>query len=189
MVTSLSVNLRDIPPEGMHVACAIGVGDLQLAEKDPRIKDVLTLTADVHANDADWQVEGELHGLLVHECVRCLEAFDMPVAISFRALYRDLAQRGAQGREIGHGEGESHLEAVDDYPTVRHRIEFHDVLREHIILSAPMQPICSESCQGLCQMCGQNLNAKACECEEVKAKLPFAILQDVLKPSRNSLAS
>ncbi len=188
-MSSLSVSLRDIPSEGMRVACVVGREDLQLAEKDPRIKDVLALTADVQADGEDWRVEGEVHGLLVHECVRCLEAFDMPADISFRALYKDLEQRGAPGRGSDHGEEESDREAVDYYPTVMRRIELHDVLREHVILSAPMQPLCSEICRGLCQVCGQNLNMKACECEEVKVKLPFAVLQDVLKPARNSLAS
>ncbi len=188
-MASLSVSLRDIPPEGMRVTCAVSGEDLQLAEKDPWIKDVLALTADVHAGDADCWVEGELHGLLVHECVRCLEAFDIPAAISFQALYKDLERRVATGREGDQDEEDSDREAGDYYPMVKHHIELHDVLREHVILSAPMQPICSEKCRGLCQVCGKNLNMAVCACEEVKVKSPFAVLQDVLKPSRKPLAS
>ncbi len=186
-MASLSVSLRDIPPEGMRVTCAVSRDDLQLAERDPGIKDVLALTADVHAEDADCWVEGELHGLLVHECVRCLEAYDMPADISFRALYKDLEWRGVPGRRGNESEEESDHEVVDYYPMVMHHIELHDVLREHIILSAPMQPLCSEECRGLCQVCGQNLNVTACVCEEVKATSPFAALQDVLKPPRKPL--
>ena len=188
-MASLSVSLRDIPSEGMRVTCAVSGEDLQLAEKDPGIKDVLALTADVHADDTDCWVEGELHGLLVHECVRCLEAFDMPADISFQALYKNLERRVAPGRAGGHDEEESGREASDYYPMVMHHIELHDALREHIILSAPMQPLCSEKCRGLCQVCGQNLNMAVCACEEVKVTSPFAVLQDVLKPSRKPLAS
>ena len=188
-MSGLSVSLRDMPPEGLRVTCAVGSADLQLAEKDPGIKDVLALTADVHADDVDCLVEGELHGMLVHECVRCLEAFDRPADISFRALYKDLERRGGLGREGERGEGEADREAGDYYPMVRHHIELHDALREHIILSTPMQPLCSDECRGLCQVCGQNLNVTACACEEVKAPSPFSVLQGVLKPSRKPLAS
>lgn len=189
-MASLVVSLRDIPPEGMRVTCTVGGEDLQLAEKDPGIKDVLALTVDVYADEAHshcW-VDGELHGLLIHDCVRCLEAFDVPADVSFRALYKDLEWRGAPGWE-DQRDGESDREAVDYYPMVTHHIELHDALREHVILSAPMQPLCSETCQGLCQVCGQNLNVKTCDCEEVRVPSPFAVLQDVFKPSRKPLAS
>ncbi len=188
-MASLSISVGDIPPEGVRVACVVSGDDLLLAEKDPGIKDVLALTADVHAGDAGFLVEGELHGLLVHECVRCLEAFDRPADISFLALYKDVERRGVTGREGDDVEGEPGPEADDYYPVVMRRIELHDALREHVILSAPMQPLCSEGCRGLCQVCGHNRNMKACECEEGKTESPFAVLRDHLKPSRKSLAS
>ncbi len=188
-MSSLSVSLRDIPPEGMRVTCVVSGEDLQLAEKDPGVKDVLALTAVVYDDDPDCWVEGELHGLLIHECVRCLEAFDMPADISFRALYKDLERRGDTRREDNRDEGAPDREALDYYPMVMHHIELRDVLREHIILSAPMQPLCSEGCPGLCPLCGQNLNLKVCACEEVKVKSPFAVLQGVLNPSRKPWAS
>ncbi len=173
----LTVSLRDVPPEGLRVACAVSREDLRLAEKDPGIKDVLALTAYVYAGETDCRVDGELHGVLIHECVRCLELFDRPADILFRAVYQDPERRGAG--DAGDGD-----EADDVYPMVTARVDLHDALREHVILSAPMQPLCSEDCRGLCQVCGQNLNTAACACEEVKVASPFAVLRDVRVLSR-----
>ena len=74
---------------------------MQLEEQDPGIQDVLALTATIHAEEANFLVEGELNGLLLHECVRCLEEFATPATLSFRALYKDPSRRRSKKQEPG----------------------------------------------------------------------------------------
>ncbi len=188
-VVALRISLQDIPPEGMRLACEVGSEDLQLAEHGPGLKDVLALTATVQVEASGFLVEGELNGLLVHECVRCLEACEASADVSFQARYQDPEKRGATGKGGRPVEEKSGPVEVDDYPMVAQHIDLQDVLREQIILSVPMQPLCSDDCRGLCQACGQNLNVKACGCEERKTESPFSVLQDVRQSSRNPLAS
>lgn len=38
-------------------------------------------------------------------------------------------------------------------------------IREAILLSQPITPVCREGCLGLCPKCGTNLNAKRCACK------------------------
>jgi len=40
------------------------------------------------------------------------------------------------------------------------------LLRDEILLAIPVQVLCSESCRGLCAVCGGNRNAIPCTCEE-----------------------
>ena len=180
-MTSLSFSVKDVPPEGTRVACVVGSEDLQLEEQDPGIRDVLALTATIRAEEAHFPVEGELNGLLLHECVRCLEAFASPVTVSFRALYKDVTSRRPTRREPGAGPGDAGREETDCYPVIDQRIELQEMLREHLILSIPIQPLCAEGCQGLCQVCGQNLNVQRCGCEGGKTESPFAVLQEAFK--------
>ena len=42
-------------------------------------------------------------------------------------------------------------------------------IREAIILSQPIMYLCREDCQGLCPVCGSNLNQKQCSCVKEKA--------------------
>jgi uncharacterized protein len=37
-------------------------------------------------------------------------------------------------------------------------------IREEIILSYPVKPLCKENCKGLCPKCGGNLNEGGCNC-------------------------
>jgi uncharacterized protein len=50
------------------------------------------------------------------------------------------------------------------------------MLREQVILDAPMQPLCREECQGLCPVCGQDRNERRCDCREQEQTSPFAVL-------------
>lgn len=182
----LSFSVKDVPPEGTRVDCVVGKEDLQLDENDPGIQDVLALTATIQAGESDFLVEGELNGLLLHECVRCLEAFAASADLSFQVVYQDPGRR--RSKEAEAAPGDSRAEETDSHLVVEQRIELQEMLREQLILSIPMHPLCSEGCQGLCQVCGQNLNAQRCGCKEVKTESPFAILQAAFKQSQKPLA-
>lgn len=185
-MASLSFSVKDVPPEGTRIACVVGKEDLQLDEHDPGIQDVLALTATIQAEETDFLVEGELNGLLLHDCVRCLETFAMPADLSFQAVYKDPGRRQSKGAETVHED--SRAEETDGHSVVEQRIELQEMLREQLILSIPMQPLCAEGCLGLCQVCGQNLNVQGCGCKEVKTESPFAVLQAAFKQSRKPLA-
>ena len=56
----------------------------------------------------------------------------------------------------------------DDLTTAYYRegvVDVVDLLREQFQLALPMKPLCSEACQGLCAVCGTNLNRSSCECK------------------------
>jgi uncharacterized protein len=44
-------------------------------------------------------------------------------------------------------------------------VELNDALREYVLLALPMRRLCSETCKGLCPVCGQNRNQQACQCQ------------------------
>lgn len=187
-VDGLRFSLQDVPPDGLHVVREVGQEDLQLEEDDPGIRDVLSLTATIREEDSEFRVEGELKGLLVHECVRCLGEFTSPANISFQARYRDPRYRRARRTDTDEREGTRDPDDVESYPVVKQRIALHDLLREHVILSVPMQPLCSDGCRGLCQTCGHSLNVSVCGCKETPIESPFAVLRAVRTSSSNRLA-
>ncbi|PIP30280.1 hypothetical protein COZ22_00680 [bacterium (Candidatus Howlettbacteria) CG_4_10_14_3_um_filter_37_10] len=81
------------------------------------------------------------------ECSRCLSLYSLENIISFE-------------REF------SKLPGEDFLPIKNFEIDVSEPLREEILLSLPIKPLCSLKCKGLCPNCGQNLNKAKCKCSK-----------------------
>jgi uncharacterized protein len=91
-------------------------------------------------------------------CDRCLEPAKVPVDSDFDLFYRPVEKVETHG-EIHLEEGEIDLSFYEG-----DSVALRDVLREFVLLSLPMRTVCSEECQGLCPVCGENRNEKSCGC-------------------------
>src|SRR5215475_5648174 len=60
------------------------------------------------------------------------------------------------------------LTTPDDLSTAFYEndeIDLQQLMREQFYLALPMKPLCSDSCRGLCPVCGTNLNRGTCDCK------------------------
>ncbi|MGQ0844539.1 MAG: YceD family protein [Sporichthyaceae bacterium] len=86
-------------------------------------------------------VSGTARATLVGECVRCLEGLEDDLEVDFAELFVH------PGRD---GDDET-LWLQDDM------LDLEPVLRDAVVLSLPLQPVCEEDCPGLCSECGARL--------------------------------
>lgn len=96
-------------------------------------------------------------------CVRCLEIYTND---NHATLYIDYIEGKAPHAKIERVE----LQAIDvdrEYYT-GHQIDISIGIREAIILSLPVVPLCKDGCLGLCPVCGGNLNKHKCRCTSKK---------------------
>ncbi len=174
MKKTLQIAINSIPEAGKSL-------DLDLAEEwfgrwhqedpslefaDARITGQVTLARHGH----DILVRGRLKGQLTLSCGRCLEDFAAPVEAEFDLLL--VPGPAAVGPD------EEELSAADldlDFYSGE-MVDLESILREQIILTLPLKPLCAEICRGLCPRCGANLNREACNCQAEKADSPFAKL-------------
>jgi uncharacterized protein len=47
------------------------------------------------------------------------------------------------------------------------QLDLEPMVREVLVLDAPLSPLCREDCAGLCLQCGVDLNHETCSCVEV----------------------
>ena len=114
-------------------------------------------------------IEFEAEGSLNAVCSRCLEAFSCPVSGSGQLV---LFPEGEDSDESFGGELDK------DYYDGR-SIDLGLILAEEVALVAPINPLCSKSCKGLCYLCGQNLNDKECGCVRTPCDERLSILKNV----------
>ncbi len=103
-------------------------------------------------------------------CGRCLTPSKVQVPVDFHlSLVPAEEAVGAEGGQAEggeeHGEGSFTPEQVDEETYRGKVIELDPLVEEQIALAVPEYPVCQEGCKGLCPVCGQNQNEKACGCD------------------------
>ena len=190
-VARLGFQLTEIPEEGLDLADEVQPDELGLLPEEAQVSGPLCLSARLTNVGDHVYVEGVIDGTFVRECVRCLKRYEAYAEVPFTAAYqgsdRTVRSRGGatKDRQESDEEGTSETSDQEDdlYVCTGDRVELAEMLREHIILSTPMQPLCREECRGLCPVCGQDRNEEPCRCIEAPKANPFAILQERLKKS------
>ena len=86
-------------------------------------------------------------------CARCLNEFEQELQqlMEFKLLDQepDTADEQAENWAI----------------ICNDEIDLRDMVKEVIILSMPLRPLCSLQCRGLCPGCGVDLNHEQCHCQ------------------------
>ena len=119
------------------------------------------------------RVQGHLQGSLAGECDRCLEPIVVPLDCKFDLEYLPEPET-VSGEEVELDPKESELAFYQG-----DGLELADIVRERVLLSLPLQRVCSESCKGLCAQCGQNRNLKDCGCRSAQTDERWAALKSI----------
>jgi uncharacterized protein len=140
-------------------------------DEDFSVAAPVSLAFDIFKNKQHFRLVGHVQTTLELPCGRCLEPFTTPVDAPFDLRYQPHAENT--------GEGEREIEE-DDLTTAFYEndeIDLGQLMREQLYLSLPMKPLCSRACQGLCPVCGTNLNRGTCSCKRDWEDPRFAALK------------
>src|SRR5918912_1593773 len=61
-----------------------------------------------------------------------------------------------------------------------HTLDLGEAIRQHVLMAAPLQPLCRPDCCGLCPECGHNRNEGPCACQPDLESSPFAALRQLI---------
>ena len=189
--------LADITDDGLSLVGEVTAEELGLTNDDASARGPLAVSLDLTNVEGLVAVTGVLEGTIVRECVRCLKQYEDSLAFSVRAAFipepkpasklpNRVDPRKAR-EEAAAAEEEEDLD--DQYQYQGNRLDLAPMLREHVILAAPMQPICSHECLGLCARCGKNLNEGPCQCAEEPPIPTFRVVQSMKRKTGGSSAS
>ena len=118
-------------------------------------------TAELLGNTlGEIRVRGHARVEMESECDRCLESARFPVDSDFDLFYRPAPEARGSHEEVAIDPGESEIAFYQGGG-----LELNEILREHVMLTLPMQRVCSEVCKGICPVCGVNRNQQECHCE------------------------
>lgn len=155
-----------------------GRHDRSLSAPGPHLElpaDLLTVDRDVTL-ELEVSVTGTLiraRGTVQAEaglvCSRCLEPFRMDLSAEV-----DIVLRSASDGIRMEDEDETPPFIGDDW------VALDAPVREALILSVPMKPLCRADCRGLCPQCGENLNQSTCSCVPEPADARWEALRSLI---------
>jgi len=183
----LTPKIADIAAEGLSLSGDLTGEEVGLTDGDVSIRGTLAVGLDLRAIERTIYVTGVVEGTAVRQCVRCLKDFDDPLAFSLRVAYEREAKApnavakrdDPRKKSTAPPEGEAEEQNDDLYYFAGDHLELAPMLREQLILAAPMHPLCSEECRGLCARCGKDLNEGPCRCGEEPTGSPFQVLRTI----------
>lgn len=114
-------------------------------------------------NGGEYIFTGSAEAVVVMYCDSCLAAFDKKLSFQVCEVFTKNKPKDEQW----------HFKSC---------IDLSEALAADVLLEMPMKALCSESCKGLCFVCGQNLNEKECGCNRNPIDPRFAEILQHLQP-------
>lgn len=119
------------------------------------------------------RVSGRISVPVLLSCSRCLVDYDSFVDSSFTLFFRkETGSKHEDQDELELGEQDLLTSTyLGDEIDLTHEIE------EQIAMEIPLKPLCSDSCKGLCHVCGIDLNETQCSCNNEITSFKFSALK------------
>lgn len=133
----------------------------------------------LEAVDQGVLVTGKVSAEAVGECTRCLDPVTFPIDESFQELfhYQVDPRQKPKGKEIEVVDEDELLEMDGDL------IDLDGAIRDAVILNLPVNPLCSEECEGLCSTCGVKWQLLPDEHAHTSTDIRWAGLSDWMEPN------
>lgn len=155
----MKIDLRTLAEGETRMDLDVGADSIGLAPGDLAVEGPLHIHLILDRRGDEIWVRGRVQAMAPQQCSRCLVDFSQALELEFEVFCAKVRASSTIGP--------SRLDEDDG------GIHFHDgrvlsideEIREAVLLGVPMQPLCRESCLGLCPRCGEDRNQGPCRCE------------------------
>jgi uncharacterized protein len=154
----MQIDLRTLPYGTSRMELEVSGESVGLEPRD------LVLDGPIHVllhldrrGDEIW-IRGRLQSATPQQCSRCLADFIQTLELDFEvfcAKVRSSSPTSPKALDEEDGGVHFHDGRV---------LSIDEEIREAVLLSLPMRPLCRESCAGLCPRCGEDRNLGPCRC-------------------------
>jgi uncharacterized protein len=133
----------------IHAPARIGVPLIAVPEGD-------IIQADVRLESVTEGVllSAEIYAVAVGECIRCLDEVEVVIDRKIQELYR-YEPTNDKGRKKKRDDEDLDLDIEDELQMEGDLLNLETPIIDAIILTVPVNPLCSEECLGLCPGCGE----------------------------------
>jgi uncharacterized protein len=146
-MSTFVLQIQDLDEAGKDWNFAIGTDWLASALADTELNAGVEdgqLAVHAQRNGMDVLVQGRVEAQLAATCARCLGDVQLPVDLALTALFSPEHTRPKGSEEI-----EVQLDEVNRDYYGGSEVVLDPMVREYLLLEAPMKPLCGETCEGI----------------------------------------
>jgi uncharacterized protein len=151
------IEIDRLPSEGLQVSRDFDFLSVDLVEENTVFLEPVHADVLVRKIGEEVWVKGCVTARLSFVCSRCLTPFEFPVDSRFDLVFLP--------EELATAKDELDDADLDTLYHYDRRIDLRAVILEQLNLTFPPKPLCAESCEGLCAICGELIRDGKCSCQ------------------------
>jgi uncharacterized protein len=133
----------------IHANARIGVPLIAVPEGD-----LIEVDARLESVTQGVLLSAEIYAVAQGECIRCLDPVEVVIDRKIQELYR-YEPTNEKGRKKRRDDEDVDLDGEEELQMEGDILNLELPIIDAIILTLPINPLCSEECLGLCPECGQ----------------------------------
>lgn len=169
----MNLDLREFKTFPAEVAVDFEADSAEYGIEGVSFRDLMSVRLTIQKIKEEYYCQGYVMVPVEEECSRCLNMFNMELSGDLSFVIK--SKEGKAVISENSGEDVIHVKASESV------IELNDLIRQALLLSLPLKPLCRPECRGLCPSCGVNLNEETCDCKEEEIDERWEGLRDMLE--------
>jgi uncharacterized protein len=155
------IDVDRIPKDGLKIGRNFEFQSLELVEENAVFLEPVHADVTLKKMDGHIWIKGRVTTRMSFVCGRCLTPYEFPVNSKFDLVFLP-EDENAFKEELDD-------EDIDQLFYKNNQIDVREVVLEQLNLMFPPKPLCAESCEGICAVCGRIRQNGRCGCtaEEV----------------------
>jgi len=150
------IDIDRLPKDGLKLVRNFDFPSFDLVEEEAVFLQPVHAELTVKRVGDEVLVKGRITTCLSFVCSRCLTPFEFPIDSKFDLLFLP--------EDVHEMKDELDEEDLDRLFYQSRQIDIREVILEQLNLTFPVKPLCAETCQGICAVCGQIRHGGKCGC-------------------------
>ncbi len=131
------------------------------------VKNPMELTI-TNLGDRKVMLEGNTKLSLLIPCSRCLEGVETFFDIH---ISKDLDFNETDEDRIKELDETNYIDGYN--------LDVDQLVYDEILIDFPLKVLCSDTCKGICNVCGANLNKETCNCDQAVGDPRMSVIRDI----------
>jgi uncharacterized protein len=167
------IEIDKLPKEALSISRDFEFPSFELIEENTVFLSPAHVDVVIRRIGDEVRVKGRLTARLSFVCSRCLSPYEYPVDAPFDLIFLP--------EEMNAVTDELDEDDIDCVFYRDRRLDLREIILEQLNLTIPLKPLCSESCEGICAVCGQLRREGRCACLVQESEPRLAKLKNFMR--------